>query len=99
MSGLGAPARTATRVLESDPLSALALSLLGVLYWDNRQFELSIQHCTRALALDDVNAIALWFLGLNRAALGDESESVACLSDLHRWSTALPERWAAMPGR
>ena len=70
------------RVLESDPLSAPALSLLGVLYWDNRQFELSVQHCTRALALDDVNAIALTYLGLSRGALGDESESVACFERL-----------------
>ncbi len=70
------------RVLDSDPLSAPALSLLGVLYWNNRQFELSVQHCTRALALDDVNAIALWYLGLSQAALGGQSESIGCFERL-----------------
>ena len=70
------------RVLEFDPLSSPAFALLGLLYWNNRQFELSVQHCTRALDLDDVNAIALWYLGLSQAALRDESETVACFERL-----------------
>jgi tetratricopeptide (TPR) repeat protein len=63
--------RTARRLIESDPLSPLALMLAGIAPWWTNRVKEGLPSLDRGLEMDPGNLMSRWTRGYGRALVGD----------------------------
>jgi tetratricopeptide (TPR) repeat protein len=74
-----APLADLDEAIRLKPDFSLALSLRGWIYWKSARYADAIDSCTRALAIDQGDALAYYYRGLAREALGQQRAGAADL--------------------
>ena len=85
-----AGAETAAALMESDPLSPLALLLAGLMPWWTNHVAEGLPKLERAMEMDPGNMIVRWTLGYGRALLGDVAGAAGDAAILRERAPTMP---------